>query len=79
MIGKRDALVSLGPNQAFTPLGDDILRSHLAGKASGNAADFTVGVYPMLPDETCRRLGDMCGINQQSGDSRIGLRLPRIK
>ena len=41
------------PNQAFIPLGDDILRSHLAGKASGNAADFTVGVYPMLPDETC--------------------------
>ena len=24
-----------------------------AGKASGSAADFTVGVYPMLPDETC--------------------------
>ena len=41
------------PNQAFIPLGDDILRSHLAGKASGSAADFTVGVYPMLPDETC--------------------------
>jgi hypothetical protein len=41
------------PNQAFIPIGDDILRSHLAGKASGNAADFTVGVYPMLPDETC--------------------------
>jgi len=41
------------PNQAFIPLGDDILRSHLAGKASGSATDFTVGVYPMLPDETC--------------------------
>jgi hypothetical protein len=41
------------PNQAFIPLGDDILRSHLAGKAAGSAADFTVGVYPMLPDETC--------------------------
>ena len=41
------------PNQAFIPVGDDIIRAHLAGKASGNAADFTVGVYPMLPDETC--------------------------
>ena len=41
------------PNQAFIPVGDDVIRAHLAGKASGNAADFTVGVYPMLPDETC--------------------------
>jgi hypothetical protein len=37
----------------FVSVGDDIPRSHLAGRASGNAADFTVGVYPMLPDETC--------------------------
>jgi superfamily II DNA or RNA helicase len=40
------------PNQAFIPVGDDMLRSHLTGKAAGNAADFTAGVYPMLPDET---------------------------
>jgi hypothetical protein len=41
------------PNQAFVPLGDDILQSHLTGKVAGTSADFTVGVYPMLPDETC--------------------------
>lgn len=40
-------------NQAFVPLSDDILHSHLAGKASGATADFTIGIYPMLPDETC--------------------------
>jgi hypothetical protein len=40
-------------DQPFVSVGDDILRSHLAGRASGNAADFPVGVYPMLPDETC--------------------------
>jgi len=40
------------PNQAFVPVGDDMLRSHLTGKAAGSAADFTAGVYPMLPDET---------------------------
>jgi len=40
-------------DQLFVSVGDDILRSHLAGRASGNAADFTVGVYRMLPDETC--------------------------
>jgi superfamily II DNA or RNA helicase len=41
------------PNQAFVGVGDDVLRSHLAGKASGSSANFTAGVYPMLPDETC--------------------------
>lgn len=41
------------PNQAFVPFGDDVIQSHLRGKAAGNSADFTVGVYPMLPDETC--------------------------
>ena len=41
------------PNQAFVPVGDDIFRSHLAGKSPGNSVDFTVGVYAMLPDETC--------------------------
>jgi len=41
------------PNQAFVPFGDDMLRSHLVGRAPGSSADFTAGVYPMLPDETC--------------------------
>ena len=51
--GKPQAKCGECPNQAFIPVGDDVIRAHLAGKASGNAADFTVGVYPMLPDETC--------------------------
>ena len=41
------------PNQAFVPFGDDVLRSHLTGKSAGNSIDFTAGIYPMLPDETC--------------------------
>jgi hypothetical protein len=41
------------PNQAFVPFGDDVIRFHLTGKAAGNSADFTAGIYPMLPDETC--------------------------
>lgn len=41
------------PNQAFVPFGDDVLRSHLTGRAPGHSTDFTAGVYPMLPDETC--------------------------
>jgi hypothetical protein len=51
--GKPQVRFGECPNQAFISVRDDILRSHLARKASGNAADFTVGVYPMLPDETC--------------------------
>lgn len=51
--GKPEVKCGKCPNQAFIPVGDDILRSHLAGKAAGSAADFTVGIYPMLADETC--------------------------
>ncbi|MGH6878840.1 MAG: TOTE conflict system archaeo-eukaryotic primase domain-containing protein, partial [Rhizomicrobium sp.] len=51
--GKPQVKCGECPNQAFVPIGDDILRSHLVGKAAGSSADFTVGVYPMLRDETC--------------------------
>ena len=40
------------PNRAFIPVEDDIIRRHLAGEALGSA-NFSAGVYPMLPDETC--------------------------
>ncbi len=51
--GKPQVKCGECPNQAFVPFGDDVIRSHLTGKAAGNAADFTAGIYPMLPDETC--------------------------
>ena len=41
------------PSQAFVPFGDDVLRYHLTGRAPDGLSDFTAGVYPMLPDETC--------------------------
>ncbi|HEX5864508.1 MAG TPA: hypothetical protein VF014_09700 [Casimicrobiaceae bacterium] len=53
MCGKPQVKCGECPNQAFVPVSDDVLRSHLAGKASGDSVDFTVGVYPMLRDETC--------------------------
>ena len=34
------------PNQAFLPLGDKVVLDHLQGRHS-------IGVYPMLKDETC--------------------------
>lgn len=51
--GKPQVKCGECPNQAFIPIGDDLLYSHLAGKASGSSSDFAMGVYPMLPDETC--------------------------
>lgn len=51
--GKPQVKCGECPNQAFVPFGDDIIRSHLTGRAAQNAAEFTAGIYPMLPDETC--------------------------
>jgi superfamily II DNA or RNA helicase len=51
--GKPQVKCGECPNQAFIPFGDDGARSHLSGRSSGSAVDFTAGVYPMLPDETC--------------------------
>src|SRR3990167_4317631 len=35
------------PNQAFIPVSAEVIRNHLSQPA------FTIGVYPMLKDETC--------------------------
>jgi superfamily II DNA or RNA helicase len=51
--GKPQVKCGECPNQAFIPLGEDIIRSHLTGKAPDGSSDFVAGVYPMLPDETC--------------------------
>ena len=70
----RKPLVKCGEckNQAFIPLSEDILHSHLAGRASGAAADFTIGIYPMLPDDTCWFLAaDFDKKSSDSGHHRI--------
>ena len=44
------------PNQAFVPVNDEIVRSHLLGRNIANperAEPFVAGVYPLLTDETC--------------------------
>ena len=43
------------PHQAFIPVTDDIIEKHLRGGEGARASggDFVVGVYPLLPDETC--------------------------
>lgn len=41
--------------QAFLPVTDEVIRHHLMGRNSDNPRQqaFTVGLYPLLPDETC--------------------------
>ncbi|MGB5751199.1 MAG: hypothetical protein WBM69_29795 [Desulfobacterales bacterium] len=43
-------------NRDFIPLSDDVIRNHLIGidTADRYRREFVIGVYPMLPDETCR-------------------------
>ncbi len=42
------------PNQAFTPVTAQSIERHLRGPAGSNGrADFVMGVYPLLTDDTC--------------------------
>ncbi len=43
------------PHQRFLPVTDEAIRCHLSGRDDAGA-DFVMGVYPMLLDETCRFL-----------------------
>ena len=42
-------------NRDFIPLTDDIIRNHLMGTDvySRSKRDYTIGIYPLLTDETC--------------------------
>jgi superfamily II DNA or RNA helicase len=40
------------PQRRFLPVTDDVVRWHLSGR-DDHGRDFVMGVYPMLPDETC--------------------------
>ncbi len=47
--GKPTAKCGECPNQAYVPVTDDVIRGHLEGR-------HTVGIYPLLSDETCHLL-----------------------
>ena len=40
------------PNQTFIPVTAEVIDRHLRGRGA-DGRDFTIGVYPMLADETC--------------------------
>ncbi len=41
--------------QAFLPVTDEVIRNHLMGRNPNNSRqqDFIIGIYPLLPNETC--------------------------
>ncbi|MBA2654425.1 MAG: DEAD/DEAH box helicase family protein [Gammaproteobacteria bacterium] len=42
------------PNQAFIPISEEVIRKHLVGEEiQGQRVDCTIGIYPILPDDTC--------------------------
>lgn len=41
--------------RSYVPFNEEVIRDHLRGtKTDRNGADFVVGAYALLPDETCR-------------------------
>lgn len=40
-------------NRVFVPIKDETIRCHLLGQQPGSKRDFTIGVYPLLPDNSC--------------------------
>lgn len=53
--GKPKIKCGACPNQAFVPVSDDLVARHLRGSATSNGrgADYIMGVYPLLQDDTC--------------------------
>ncbi|MDD4987131.1 MAG: hypothetical protein PHQ43_15445, partial [Dehalococcoidales bacterium] len=47
--GKPSAKCGNCPNQEYIPLTDEVIQDHLEGR-------HTIGIYPLLPDETCHFL-----------------------
>ena len=59
------------PNRRLLPVTDEVVRWHLSGK-DGRGRDFVMGVYPMLPDESCHFLAmDFDGQNWQDDATAV--------
>ena len=53
LCGKPRVKCGACPNQAFVAVTDTVIRDHLLGRREADGTAFTVGVYPMLADDTC--------------------------
>jgi len=53
--GKPKSICSSCNNRDLLPITDDVIKNHLQGlnPSENTQRDFTIGAYPLLPDETC--------------------------
>ncbi len=52
--GKPKIKCGVCPNQAFIPLSDSAIRTHLRGSRSdGKRVDYVIGLYPLMQDNRC--------------------------
>ena len=70
--GKPSVRCSACSHQAFLPVTDDAVEAHLRGR-------HTIGVYPMLPDDTCRFLAADFDKETWQGDAGAFLAACRLK
>ncbi len=67
-------------HQGFIPLTEEVVRKHLAGDGVGvYKRDYTIGVYPMLKDETCWFLAVDFDKEHWQWDSKAFLETCRIR
>ena len=70
--GKPSVRCSACPHQAFLPVTDDAVEAHLRGR-------HTIGIYPMLPDDTCRFLASDFDKESWQRDAEAFLAACRLK
>ncbi|MDZ4323091.1 MAG: restriction endonuclease subunit R, partial [Alphaproteobacteria bacterium] len=67
-------------NQAFIPVTEQVIRKHFTGEKAGDSRrDYTIGVYPMLKDETCWFLSVDFDKEQWKRDASTYLETCRIR
>ncbi len=67
-------------NQAFIPVTEQVIRKHFTGEKIGDSRrDYTIGVYPMLKDETCWFLAVDFDKEQWKRDASAYLETCRIR
>lgn len=77
--GKPQAKCGECPNQAFIPVSDAVVESHLRGEGRSRGGSFVAGVYPLLVDETCWFLAADFDREQWAQDALAFLETCRLK
>jgi superfamily II DNA or RNA helicase len=77
--GKPQVKCGECPNQAFLPVSDSVIETHLRGENGSRNVDFVAGVYPLLKNETCWFLAADLDGEQWAEDARAFMETCRAK